>query len=305
MKQAFDKLLNGFWYRNLLVVAVLCAMTFLFTPDKGIENHIRSCIWTLLLYVWVVIHNRVLIEKALIRKKYLLYGAGLLVGLFYFRFVMILFTQKGTAHTLFSDVSTAIFNTIVGTIIYFAFRYVTEQNSLLRNRLLLQEMEQKYLVSQLSPHFLFNTLNNIYSDSINDARKTPELILKLSELLRYLIGLNKRDRISLGEEIRFIEDYILFEEQRLSDRCTVTVEVNILNPAMRIEPLLFFPLIENAFKHGTNTMRDCFVSLRIDQKDSLLVVHIENLLLGGPREVHAHGNGKCEKAPGVGLSGNA
>jgi LytS/YehU family sensor histidine kinase len=183
----------------------------------------------------------------------------------------------------------------MGSLFFFAYKYFKEQQDFARNKIYLFEMEQKYLRNQLSPHFLFNTLNNIYSYSLVESKKTPELILKLSELMRYLIDFNKHKQIALMEEISFIENYIAFEKERLEDRCEIVFNKHIENEKLPIEPLLFFPLIENAFKHGTNTMQECYVHLRIEQKGNQLKVEIKNKIIANDKPSTYSGMENVEK----------
>lgn len=112
--------------------------------------------------------------------------------------------------------------------------------------------ELKLLKSQVHPHFLFNTLNNIYSFSMDGAPKTPDMILKLSSLLHYMLYDCKSDEVRLEKEIEIMKDYIDLEKERYGNTIEISwsVEGNIKNKS--ISPLLLLPFLENAFKHGTS-----------------------------------------------------
>lgn len=127
------------------------------------------------------------------------------------------------------------------------------------NTLRLKEMERQKLESelqslksQINPHFLFNTLNNIYSLALDNSEKTPEMILKLSELMRYIIYDCREVKVPMRKEIEFIKNYISLEQLRLGQRTTVTFESEI-NGEIKIAPLLFINFLENAFKHSSKS----------------------------------------------------
>ncbi len=134
------------------------------------------------------------------------------------------------------------------------FRYFSRGMS---HQYRLQEAEYKQLQtemallrSQVNPHFLFNSLNTLYALSLGDPERTPDAILKLSELLRYLVDCSHRRSVSLEEEIRFIESYVALERLRLDGRPEIKLNVPTPPEEQRIAPMLLIPFVENAFKHG-------------------------------------------------------
>jgi sensor histidine kinase YesM len=116
------------------------------------------------------------------------------------------------------------------------------------------QSELRFLQGQLSPHFLFNTLNNIYGLSLTQHEKVPGLLLKLSDLLRYSVYDAKESFVPLKAEVAYIKDYIEFEKIRIGDKLELnaTFEEDI-DPGIKIAPLLLIVFIENAFKHSKNT----------------------------------------------------
>jgi len=116
------------------------------------------------------------------------------------------------------------------------------------------QSELLLLQSQLSPHFLFNTLNNLYGLSITQHEKIPPLLLKLSELLRYSVYDSGETFVPLKDELAYIENYIEFEKIRIGERLVLATEIEkISNPAIKIASMLLIVFIENAFKHSKNT----------------------------------------------------
>ncbi|MCO6480151.1 MAG: histidine kinase, partial [Phaeodactylibacter sp.] len=110
--------------------------------------------------------------------------------------------------------------------------------------------ELALLKQQVNPHFFFNTLNNLYALSITRDKQTPEVILQLSELMRYVIYNGREESAALAEEVKYIEDYIRLQQIRLHKHLDFRFEKDIADEKLRIPPLLFIILVENAFKHG-------------------------------------------------------
>lgn len=128
----------------------------------------------------------------------------------------------------------------------------------LRKMMKFREIENKQLKdeltllkAQIQPHFLFNTLNNLYGlITQHQNQKASEITLKLSDLMRYLLESSKTDKVSLKKEIQFLEDYLSLEKIRLSKNAEIRLEVSGTDKEVFVAPLLFIPLVENAFKHG-------------------------------------------------------
>jgi LytS/YehU family sensor histidine kinase len=119
------------------------------------------------------------------------------------------------------------------------------------------------LKSQINPHFLFNTLNNIYATAIDSSPKAADMIDKLSEMMRYSMKDTQQDYVLLEDEIHYIDNYIELQKLRL-DR-SVKLEYSRLEnlPAMRISPMLLIPFIENAFKHGVNSEQKSYIKIAL------------------------------------------
>ncbi len=133
------------------------------------------------------------------------------------------------------------------------------------------------LKSQLNPHFFFNTLNNLYSISLTEPEKTPQMLLKLSDLMRYTIYKGKEDRITLGEELAYIKNYIALNEIRFKNEPKISLKENIINKESLIPPLLFIALVENAFKHGVEKMEvEAFINMEVEENNEQIVFSIEN-----------------------------
>jgi hypothetical protein len=136
------------------------------------------------------------------------------------------------------------------TILLMSYRYYREQQKLLRLSEHKRTAELEALKNQLNPHFLFNTLNNIYTLALKKSDETPVAIEKLSGILDYVVYRCNETYVSLKDELKLIEDYIALEKIRYRDRLNVSVEKQISTPC-KIAPLILLTLIENACKHST------------------------------------------------------
>lgn len=135
------------------------------------------------------------------------------------------------------------------------------------------EAELKNLKSQLNPHFLFNTLNNIYALIAISQDKSQEAVMELSKMLRYVLYEADTDKVPISKEIDFINNYVQLMKLRLSSKVEVNVETDIeSNPNLEVAPLLFISLIENAFKHGVSSNKNSFIhfSIKTDNENSII-----------------------------------
>lgn len=137
--------------------------------------------------------------------------------------------------------------------------------------------ELQLLKAQIHPHFLFNTLNNIYSSSLEYSPKTPELILRLSSLLSYMLYDCKPSVVFLDKEIDVMRDYIELEKERYGNRIEISFHVEGDTSGIMIAPLLLLPFLENAFKHGTSEqLEKPWLSFDLNVKDKLIKCKIVN-----------------------------
>ncbi|MDW3652246.1 MAG: histidine kinase [Bacteroidia bacterium] len=147
----------------------------------------------------------------------------------------------------------------------------TQKENLIRAK---AEAEVQLLKSQLHPHFLFNTLNNIYSLALSRSEKTAQSILKLTELLDYFVYRVNKEEVQLGKEVQLLENYLELEKLRYGEDLFLEVDIQIKNEFLSISPLLLLPFIENCFKHGGKGKDGIFrvnISLKQDEKLWLVV----------------------------------
>jgi len=149
-----------------------------------------------------------------------------------------------------------------------------------REKLLIKEKleaELKFLKNQTNPHFLFNTLNNIYALARKKSDSTAGVVMKLSKILRFMLYESGKKFITIGEEIRLIEDYIDLEKIRYNENLHVIFDTDIDNDAQQVSRLLLLPFVENAFKHGVSeSFFDSTVKIAISLQQGKLLFEIEN-----------------------------
>jgi hypothetical protein len=140
--------------------------------------------------------------------------------------------------------------------------------------------ELSYFKAQINPHFLFNSLNTIYSLAIQKADNTAEAIVKLSGMMRFVITDASHDHVSLEKEISYITDYIEFQKIRHGDTVKVDYQTQNIMPGERIAPLLLMPFIENAFKFGINPEEESIIRINIGISGTELHMLVYNRKVG-------------------------
>ena len=158
----------------------------------------------------------------------------------------------------------------------------------------LAESELKFLKMQINPHFLFNSLNNIYALSMSNSEKTPESIHSLSEMLRYVIYDCETPKVPIEKEVNYIENFIDLFKLRSSNPFNITFINELENTSTEVAPMLFIIFIENAFKHsGIEKRGETFVDIKLQSVADTIVFSVENSL---PKEIIIK-----DKSSGIGL----
>ncbi|SNR56381.1 sensor histidine kinase [Lutibacter flavus] len=152
--------------------------------------------------------------------------------------------------------------------------------------------ELSLLRAQINPHFFFNTLNNLYALTIKNSKQAPDVILKLSDMMRYTIYEGEKERVKLGDEIEYLNNYI--ELHKIRHKKTVNISFNHdIDTSLSIAPLLYIILLENAFKHGIETLTEnAFIHINLYEDTDFIYFKIENNF--DPKEI--------SEAKGIGLT---
>jgi two-component system, LytTR family, sensor kinase len=152
--------------------------------------------------------------------------------------------------------------------------------------------ELAFLKNQVSPHFFFNTLNNIYALIGIHAEDSQNAVLKLSKLMRYMLYESEHGDTKLSNEIDFMNNYIDLMKLRMSEKVSLTVDFPDANDDISMPPLLFIPFIENAFKHGITMRGRSYINIGISHSPEVLIFHCSNSIAGKRTE---------DSQPGIGL----
>ncbi len=137
--------------------------------------------------------------------------------------------------------------------------------------------ELRFLRSQINPHFLFNTLNSLYALTLKKSDIAPEIVLKLSEMMRYMLYECNEKSVLLANEVNYIKNYLALERLRHGDHVDIQFEITGEINDQRIAPLFFIPFLENSFKHGLNhELVDGFVHINLNVEENSVHLNIKN-----------------------------
>ena len=200
----------------------------------------------------------ILFPKFLFKRNYLVYLLLLVLTIGLGAFILWFIIPSANANfnlPLFQHFINLFFIFVITSSFKFFREYSRKQELLIKAENEQLKTELALLKSQVNPHFLFNTLNNLYGlITQNQNQQASDVTLKLADLMRYLLESSKTDLVNLNKEIQFIDDYLSLEKIRLSQKTDIKFMVSGLNKELFVAPLLFIPLVENAFKHGLNTI---------------------------------------------------
>lgn len=178
-------------------------------------------------------------------------------------------------------------------IAYFIFSWVFNQiRSIRQLRNESSRAELMLLKSQVNPHFFFNTLNNLYGLTVEKSDQAPQVVLKISDMMRYTIYEGKKDRVKLKDELEYLLNFIELHKMRYHKKVDIRFHHQLMDEDSQVTPLLFIILLENAFKHGVeNLTQDAWVNISLIAGNGKVVFAIENNF--DPNEL--------KEQPGIGL----
>jgi len=246
-----------------------------------------------LLLIPVYTHILFLIPRVLRQKKYVLYIIGFIGVVLFTGFLptWLDWFLAASRQPVYINISNAIVLSVLAlgydfTIDY--FRQQKRQRALERQQL---ETEVQMLRMQLNPHFLFNTLNNLYGLALTKSDHLPDLMLQLSELLRYLHDEGKKSKVELDKELNFLSHYIQLQKVRLPNHVTVNFEKTGNSDNLTIAPALLINFLDNAFKHLNSESLEAFVDIRIEVTHQQLIMDIRNSKTDEQQENQREGTG--------------
>ncbi len=182
-----------------------------------------------------------------------------------------------------------VFITAAIKILKNAYQVQQDHQALVQDKL---ETELKLLKAQINPHFLFNTLNSLYALSLQKSELTSAMLLKLSDLMHYMLYDAASRRVALTKELEYLESYIALEKIRYGDELNILFEIDGNLAGINIPPMLFIPLVENSFKHGPGSSKEeGFIRVQLSVNQSVIELKVENSLINSYRESSSEGFG--------------
>lgn len=291
--------LNRSWAVNILFLFVLLTLNVLinvqYTPLSNTKMYLYQGVSILAIYIMAVLHNKYMLQLIIIKRQYWRY-VWLLAGWLAIT-TAITYTLREHVFKVemqmmwIGDMSFAVICLLVGIGLWFMYRQATLHTMELRNSLLMRDKEIQYLQSQLNPHFFFNTLNNLYGVSLRYPNKTPELILSISELLRYQLESSRKQLVPLEDELQFIRNYVHLERARVRQRCQVSFKKKGSEKDLLITPLILITFIENAFKYAPSSIQASYIKVELEMKGETLLLRIRNTVPANKSSVSSTGVG--------------
>lgn len=310
-------------YRKWLVVfahalawALVFALPELLKPDRSpapdaqmveknktgfeILGYIFRIVWVAFFYV----HSHVLLPKLAFQRKWWRYLASVIgfilmwVTFSYFYFTYVLDGFRDQPFNIRNALIYSVVPTLVFMVVSTTYRLILDRVK--RDRLEREKVnenlktELSLLRSQVSPHFMFNVLNNM----VALARKKSDLLepslIKLSQLMRYMLY-ETEDRVTIQREVEYLENYIDLQKQRFGNNVKINTSFLYTDAVHEIEPMLLIPFVENAFKHGVGMIEDPYIDIQMYLADGKLHFKVQNRFVENSEEVK-------DGASGIGLN---
>jgi len=284
-----------FWVTVLINCVIWVFLFFipflLLEPRDGITTYLQRIALTSALTVLLYYFNYLyLIPKYLFTQKFLAYLlvilgvlviSCILVNLYFYYYVSVVQSWHHRPGPIIGrGMWVPLFPLLTGIAIGISIRLAKEwaRNEKERRELQAEKLisELAFLKSQVNPHFLFNTLNNICSLARKKSDDTEPAIIKLSQIMRYMITDSSQDKVSLEEEVDYVNNFIELQRIRLSDKVDISFIIDGPLSSIQIEPLLLIPFVENAFKHGVSYNEKSRISIELKTQTGDLSFSVEN-----------------------------
>jgi two-component system LytT family sensor kinase len=298
--------------RHIIVWGIFFSLPFLLRPsyehrnDEHMNNKqlwaVYQVIYDLTLVVFFYLNAWYLIPRLVYKKKFLEY-TGCILGIFFFMYAMRFIYGKTLLHEQSQDIKLNIL--FVFFSIFFviststAFQLIVDkmkmerQSSARENENLKTELS--LLRSQVSPHFMFNVLNNMVSLARKQSDVLEPSLIKLSSLMRYMLYEADEDKVPLEKETEYLQSYIDLQQQRFGKNVIINVSLDAPENQYDIEPMLLIPFVENAFKHGTGLISHAQIDINLHTAADKLFFSVQNKFNKTSEEIK-------DKTSGIGLS---
>ena len=268
-------LINIIAFSLVLILEILSMWAIKDRFDSNYSFFLHGLNYTIAIMAIIWINHFIFIPSFFDKRRYFLYTILLIGSVFLVAYLKGYGTDGW--YGVYKMIFFLIYTTGAGMAAFFVSRNIKFRRENDEKEKLQKEMELNYLKAQVNPHFLFNSLNSIYALSRQQSPETPDVVMQLSELMRYQLESSKMDTVLLKEELEFIENYLLLEEIRLSKRCTIEFLIDGDVSELRISPMLLIPFVENAVKHGAqSTNEQSIIDITAALENKTLHFRIEN-----------------------------
>ncbi|MFT4203049.1 MAG: histidine kinase [Chitinophagaceae bacterium] len=290
---------------NIITWILLLLLPFLFFPynrDFPPFHSERFVVWYTFSIIYLLgfyyVNGYVFIDKLLAKKKIILYIILSLACFFLFLYIFNYisrtaeethrFVREHRREIRFNSFPKIFYFFSSGPITLFLISWIGSSTANIVSRWFTAEKvkeemtkqqletELSFLKSQVNPHFLFNTLNSIYTLAVTNSSNTSDSVLKLSRIMRYTLEEARNNSVNLNAEVDFIQSYIDLQTMRLNDNVQVDFEVVGETDLVQVPPLIFIAFVENAFKYGISAHHPSTIRFRINVKDTKLIFYCEN-----------------------------
>ncbi len=266
---------EGFFYQYLLNCATWIALFYvnayvLFPRLINKQKYSKYALTLILVFIILFFVNRVSFELLIPERSFRFAGF-----VFFYLFPCLFILACSTAFTMFRD------------------RLISERLAKEKENENLKT-ELAFLRSQVSPHFMFNVLNNMVALARKKSDALEPSLIKLSSLLRYMLYETDEEKVLLEKEVEYLQSYIDLQVQRFGKKVKVNVHMDEFDRSYFIEPMLLIPFVENAFKHGTGLIENAEINIEMKVKNNMLQFSVSNLYNNLEQEVK-------DKTSGIGL----
>lgn len=280
----------GFWLLLIVTFSVVLYQENKY-PGSGYWKHFLQVFMGvgLILIPGVYYNTLVLIPRFLARKKYVYYGLSVLglvavwspLAFYLDNLLDVVFfghaTSELSKNAFPKGYIIILLVLIASTFINLSYRWFFQLNKIVQLKNEQLNTELMLLKNQINPHFFFNTLHNLYSLALTKSEEAPQVILTLSDMMRYAIYDCKEKQVLLAQEIDYLRNYMSLQKIRLHERGTIDFHVELEDEQVTIAPLLLIVFLENAFKHGLETMTEgAYIKLGIKASAQLIHFRLEN-----------------------------
>lgn len=271
-------------------------------PQNSSIPFIITRISDVLLIIFFYLNAELLISRLLYRKKYALYIASIVFSFIGYVTALGILRKKFISNEFFSWDKHVFFSTFIFLfILSCSIAYKTIRDKIIADNIAKEKenenlkTELSLLRSQVSPHFMFNVLNNMVALARKQSDQLEPSLIKLSSLMRYMLYETDEEKVPIEKETEYLQSYIDLQQQRYGKKVTINSNIYPPDKNYNIEPMLLIPFVENAFKHGTGLIENAYIDIDLKAKNNILYFSVTNKYNAASHEIK-------DKASGIGLA---